>query len=133
MLVGVGPFAHLAVDAAAILGEHGYGVTVVDPRWVRPVPGDLPPFAADYRLVVVVEDGVRTGGVGSAVAQALRDADVDTPVRAIGVPDGWHPHGSRAEILADLGLTAPDVARTVLGWRAGLDAGVRPDSLSMPT
>ena len=122
MLVGVGPFAHLAMDAAAILGEHGYGVTVVDPRWVRPVPTELVALSSPYRLVVVVEDGVRTGGVGGAVAQALRDGGVDTPVHEIGVPAGWHPHGSRAEILADLGLTAPAVARTVLGWRAALDA-----------
>jgi 1-deoxy-D-xylulose-5-phosphate synthase len=112
LLVAVGAFAHLAVDAAARIAEQGYGVTVVDPRWVRPVPIELVALAAAHRLAVTVEDGVR-GGVGDALAQALRDAGVPTPVRDIAIPRDWHPHGSRAEILADLGLTAQDVARDV--------------------
>ena len=71
--------------------------------------------------MVVVEDGVRAGGVGSAVAQALRDDDVVIPVREVGVAPGWYPHGSRNEILADLGLTAPDIARDIIGWMSKLD------------
>jgi 1-deoxy-D-xylulose-5-phosphate synthase len=111
LLVSVGAFGHLAVDAAARIAEQGYQVTVVDPRWVRPISPDLVALAREYRLVVTVEDGIRTGGVGAALAQALRDADMGTPVRDLGVTPGWHPHGARAEILADLGLTAQDVAR----------------------
>jgi 1-deoxy-D-xylulose-5-phosphate synthase len=121
LLVAVGAFAHLGVEVASRLAEHGYGVTVVDPRWIRPVPVEVVQLAEEHRLVVVVEDGIRTGGVGSAVAQALSDADVTTPVREVGVEPGWHPHGSRAEILADLGLTAQDVARRVTGWISTLD------------
>ncbi len=115
LLVGVGAFAPLGVDVAARLTEQGYGVTVVDPRWVRPVPIELAALAREHRLVVTVEDGVRTGGVGEAVAAALRDAGVDVPVRTFGVPPEFHPHGTRAEILTALGLTAQDVAREVTG------------------
>ncbi|GFJ88775.1 1-deoxy-D-xylulose-5-phosphate synthase [Phytohabitans rumicis] len=121
LLVAVGAFGQLGVDVATRVAEHGYGVTVVDPRWVRPVPAELVTLARDHRLVVTVEDGVRTGGVGDAVAKALRDADVDVPLRDIGVPQDWHPHGSRAQILADLGLTAQDVAREVTGWLSRLE------------
>ena len=71
--------------------------------------------------MVVVEDGIRAGGVGGAVAQTLRDTGVDTPVREVGVEPGWYPHGTRAELLADLGLTAQDVARQVTGWMSSLD------------
>jgi 1-deoxy-D-xylulose-5-phosphate synthase len=116
LLVAVGAFGHLGVDVATTLQASGVGVTVVDPRWIRPVPAELVELAGSYDLVVVVEDGIRTGGVGGAVAQALRDAGLDTPVREVGVEPGWHPHGSRNEILADLGLTAPDVARQILAW-----------------
>jgi 1-deoxy-D-xylulose-5-phosphate synthase len=116
LLVAVGAFGHLGVGVSQRLGEQGYGVTVVDPRWVRPVPVELIGLAARHRLVVTVEDGVRTGGVGDALAKALRDADVWVPLRDIGVPPGWHPHGSRNEVLADLGLTVPDVARQVTEW-----------------
>jgi 1-deoxy-D-xylulose-5-phosphate synthase len=122
LIVAVGAMAHVAVDVAARLAEQGYGATVVDPRWVRPVPVELVGLAAAHRLVVTIEDGVRAGGVGDAVAKTLRDAGVDVPLRDLGVEVGWHPHGSRPEILADLGLTAQDVARNVTGWLAKLIA-----------
>ncbi|SCG51916.1 1-deoxy-D-xylulose-5-phosphate synthase [Micromonospora halophytica] len=122
LLVAVGSFGHLGMEVAARLAEQGYGVTVVDPRWVRPVPAELVELATAHRLVVTVEDGVRVGGVGDALAQAMRDADVRVPLRDLGVPADWHPHGTRAQILADLRLTAQDVARDVTGWISGLDA-----------
>jgi 1-deoxy-D-xylulose-5-phosphate synthase len=121
LLVAVGAFGHLGVDVAGRLAEQGYGVTVVDPRWVRPVPVELVRLAREHRLVVTVEDGVRAGGVGDAIAKALRDADVWVPLRDIGVAQGWHPHGSRNEVLAALGLTAQDVARQVTEWVSGLE------------
>jgi 1-deoxy-D-xylulose-5-phosphate synthase len=126
LLVSVGAFGHLAVDAAARLGEQGYDVTVVDPRWVRPVPVELVALAREHRLVVTVEDGIRTGGVGDAIAKALRDADVWVPLRDIGVPQDWHPHGARTEILADLGLTAQDVARQITELLSHLDESSNP-------
>ncbi|MBO4208174.1 1-deoxy-D-xylulose-5-phosphate synthase [Micromonospora echinofusca] len=122
LLVAVGSFAGLGVEVANRVAEQGYGVTVVDPRWVRPVPAELVELAAAHRLVVTVEDGVRVNGVGSALAQAMRDADVRVPLRDLGVPADWHPHGTRAQILGDLGLTAQDVARDVTGWISQLDA-----------
>jgi 1-deoxy-D-xylulose-5-phosphate synthase len=121
LLVAVGAFGALGMEVADRVAEQGYGVTVVDPRWVRPVPIELAGLAAQHRLVVTVEDGVRAGGVGDAVAAMLRDADVEVPLRDLGVPAGFHPHGTRAQILADLGLTAQDVARKVTEWVSGLD------------
>jgi len=118
LIVAVGAMAHTAVEVAARLAEHGYGATVVDPRWVRPVPVELIGLAQAHRLVVTVEDGVRSGGVGDAVAKVLRDAGLTVPLRDVGIESGWHPHGSRAEVLAGLGLTAQDIARRVTGWLA---------------
>jgi 1-deoxy-D-xylulose-5-phosphate synthase len=85
------------------------------------VPVELVGLAREHRLVVTVEDGVRTGGVGDAIAKALRDADVWVPLRDLGVPQDWHPHGSRAQILASIGLTAQDVARRVTEWVSRLE------------
>jgi 1-deoxy-D-xylulose-5-phosphate synthase len=126
LLVAVGAFGALGVEVAGRVAEQGYGVTVVDPRWVRPVPAALAGLAGEHRLVVTVEDGVRAGGIGDALAKALRDADVGVPLRDIGVPVGWHPHGSRAQVLAELGLTAQDVARDVTGWLSRLDEAAEP-------
>jgi 1-deoxy-D-xylulose-5-phosphate synthase len=131
LLVAVGAFGQLGVEVATRVAEHGYGVTVVDPRWVRPVPAELITLAAAHRLVVTVEDGVRTGGVGDALAKAMRDANLDVPLRDLGVPPAWHPHGTRAQILADLGLTAQDVARDITGWVSGLDESIEPVPFSV--
>ncbi|MGH3671919.1 MAG: 1-deoxy-D-xylulose-5-phosphate synthase [Pseudonocardiaceae bacterium] len=120
LLVGVGAFASLAVAAAGRLADQGIGVTVVDPRWVLPVPPVLAVLASEHRLVVSVEDGGRHGGFGSALAALLRDAEVDVPFRDLCIPQRFLEHGSRDEVLADLGLTAQDVSRAVTGWAAGL-------------
>jgi len=116
LLVAVGAFGQLGVDVASRVAEQGYGVTVVDPRWVRPIPEELVTLAAAHRLVVTIEDGVRAGGVGDALAKALRDADVWVPLRDLGLPLAWQPHGTRAQILSDLRLTAQDVALDITGW-----------------
>jgi 1-deoxy-D-xylulose-5-phosphate synthase len=120
LLVGVGAFAALAVAAAGRLADQGIGVTVVDPRWVLPVPEVLARMAARHRLIVSLEDGGRHGGFGWSLAAVLRDAELDVPFRDLGVPQRFLAHGSRDEVLADLGLTAQDVARAVTGWAAKL-------------
>jgi 1-deoxy-D-xylulose-5-phosphate synthase len=120
LMVGVGAFASLAVAAAGRLADQGIGVTVVDPRWVLPVPEVLARLASEHRLVVSVEDGGRHGGFGSALAALLRDAEVGVPFRDLCIPQRFLEHGSRDEVLADLGLTAQNVARAVTGWAAGL-------------
>ena len=102
--------------------DQGIGVTVVDPRWVIPVPHGLAALAARHRLVVTVEDNVRTGGVGAAVSQSLRDRGVFTPVRDVGIPRQFLDHGTRAQVMSRIALTAQDVAREVVGAVARLDA-----------
>ena len=121
LLVAVGAFGKLGMEVAERVAEQGYGVTVVDPRWVRPVPIELAALSREHRLVVTLEDGIRAGGVGEAVASTLRDTGVDVPLRDLGVPAGFHPHGTRAEILAALGLTAQDIARDITEWVSQLE------------
>jgi len=76
------------------------------------------PLAAEHRLVVTVEDNGRHGGFGWALAAALRDAEVDVPLRDLGVPQDFQPQGTRPEVLVQLGLTAQNVARKVTEWIA---------------
>ncbi|MFI7344040.1 1-deoxy-D-xylulose-5-phosphate synthase [Streptomyces sp. NPDC050085] len=113
LLVPVGPMAQAAFEAAAWLEAQGIGVTVVDPRWVIPVNPALPALAARHRLAVTIEDNSRTSGVGSAIAQACRDARVRTPVTVLGLPRAFVGHGSRTDLLAEAGLDAPGITRTV--------------------
>jgi 1-deoxy-D-xylulose-5-phosphate synthase len=118
LLVAVGVFGELGLAAAERLADQGIGVTVVDPRWITPVPAELVELAGAHRLVVTVEDGGRHGGFGWALAAAMRDADVDVPIRDLAIPQRFHEHGTRDEVLASLGLTAQDVARKVTEWAA---------------
>jgi 1-deoxy-D-xylulose-5-phosphate synthase len=118
LLVTVGAFAELGMAAADRLSDQGIGVTVVDPRWVLPVPAALVELARGHRLVVTVEDNGRHGGFGWALAAALRDADVDVPLRDLGVPQEFQPQGTRSEVLVRLGLTAQNVSRKVTEWIA---------------
>ncbi|MFK0177550.1 1-deoxy-D-xylulose-5-phosphate synthase [Streptomyces xanthochromogenes] len=110
LLVAVGVLAPVCLQAAELLAGRGISCTVVDPRWVKPVDEQLPPLAARHRLVAVVEDNVRTGGVGWAVGQALRDAGVDVPLRGFGIPEQFLAHARRGEVLADIGLTPVEIA-----------------------
>ncbi|GAA2233138.1 MULTISPECIES: 1-deoxy-D-xylulose-5-phosphate synthase [Kitasatospora] len=121
LIVSVGAMATVCLEAAELLAAQGITSTVVDPRWVKPVDAALPGLAAEHRMVVTVEDNGRTGGVGAAIAQALRDADVDLPLRDFGIPQEFLDHAKREEILAEIGLTAPDIARKVTEAVARLD------------
>nr|WP_202488068.1 1-deoxy-D-xylulose-5-phosphate synthase [Streptomyces sp. SID5473] len=121
LLVSVGALAPMCLEIAGLLDQQGISTTVVDPRWVKPVDEALVPLADRHRVVVTVEDGIRTGGVGAAVAQALRDANVDVPLRDFGIPPRFLDHASRAELLTEIGLTAPDIARQVTGLVSRLD------------
>ncbi|MEU7315692.1 1-deoxy-D-xylulose-5-phosphate synthase [Streptomyces sp. NPDC007083] len=121
LIVSVGALAPMCLEIADLLDKQGITATVVDPRWVKPVDEALPALADRHRVVVTVEDNSRAGGVGSAVAQALRDAGVDVPLRDFGIPERFLDHGSRKEIMAEIGLTAPDIARQVTGLVAKLE------------
>ena len=129
LLVAVGAMAHLALEVAGRVGAEGVTATVVDPRWVTPVAAELLPMAARHRLVVTLEDGGRSGGVGAQLSQALRDADIDVPARDVGIPQRFLDHGNPMQVRAEIGLTAQDVARRVVGWVSRLDPGQRVDDV----
>jgi 1-deoxy-D-xylulose-5-phosphate synthase len=124
LLVCAGAFGELGVAAARRLEQQGVAVTVVDPRWVLPVPEALVDLARSHRLVVPVSDCGRHGGFGSALAAVLRDAECDVPLRDLALPQRFLDHGSRADVLHAAGLTAQDVARRVTEWAAALPAPV---------
>ncbi|MFE4642426.1 1-deoxy-D-xylulose-5-phosphate synthase [Streptomyces sp. NPDC056730] len=125
LLVSVGALAPVCLQAAELLAERGIGCTVVDPRWVKPVDEQLAPLAERHRLVAVVEDNSRSGGVGSAVGQALRDAGVDVPLRTFGLPEEFLAHAKRGEVLADVGLTPAEIAGRIGAALARHESRVR--------
>ncbi len=113
LLVGVGPMAGACVETACRLADQGIGVTVLDPRWTKPVDEALAGAAGTHRLVVTVEDNGVVGGFGDAVCRLLRDHDVDTPVQTYGLPQEFLDHAKREEILEDVGLVPQHLARRI--------------------
>ena len=116
LLISVGAMATMAVEAASQAYREGVGVTVIDPRWVKPLPSSLITLADRYKSVVVVEDGIAHGGIASALSEMFRTAGLTTPIHSIGVPLTFIEHSSRAEILSDLGMTAQNIAREIVEW-----------------
>ena len=119
LLVSVGPMAKIALQVADRLAAQGIGATVIDPRWVIPVSASIIELAAEHRLVVSIEDGIRVGGIGTRIRQELRAAGVDTAVDELGLPDEFIAHASRDEILADVGLTDQQIARDIVSQVLG--------------
>src|SRR5487761_425376 len=111
LLLGAGPMAVTCVEVARRLQDHGIGVTVVDPRWLKPVDEAVVEAARQHRLVAVVEDNGRVGGFGHAVARLLRDHDADVPVKTFGLAQEFLTHGTRDEILEAAGLNPQHLAR----------------------
>jgi 1-deoxy-D-xylulose-5-phosphate synthase len=113
LVVAVGAFAGLGLEVADALAAQGISACVIDPRWVIPVPASLAPLAVDVDHVVVLEDNMRAGGIGSAVRALLEDSGVGTPVLSFGMPAEFPLHASRASILNHAGLSAQKIARTI--------------------
>jgi 1-deoxy-D-xylulose-5-phosphate synthase len=119
LIVTVGPMANLGMQVAERLAAQGIGATVIDPRWVVPVPESVIAMSRDHRIVVTIEDGVRVGGIGTRIRQDLRAAGVDTAVTELGLPDEFLPHGGREQILDLVGLNPQKIARDLVGQVLG--------------
>ena len=120
LLVSVGALAKICVEAASQAYREGVGVTVIDPRWVKPLPQSLLTMAQRYKSVVVVEDGIRHGGIASTISEMFRDAELDVPIHSIGVPLEFIEHSKRGEIMSDLGITAQNITHQLVSWSSSL-------------
>jgi 1-deoxy-D-xylulose-5-phosphate synthase len=114
LVIGVGSMASVAIEVGERLAAQGIGVTVVDPRWVKPLDAALVGQARDHRLVVSIEDNGRVGGVGSALLQLLTDEGVSTPFSLHGIPQEFLDHAERQAILDRIGLNAQTIARGIV-------------------
>ncbi|MEP7179671.1 MAG: 1-deoxy-D-xylulose-5-phosphate synthase [Pseudonocardiales bacterium] len=128
LIVAVGATAGDVLDASAAIGQAGYTVRVVDPRWVTPVDPALLDLARGARLLVTVEDGIAEGGVGSRLAQKLREVGNDVATRELGIPTKFLPHGKVADVRAHVGLTVQDIGRRIVEWSALVQRGSEPGS-----
>jgi len=116
LFVSVGALAQIAVEAAAQAYREGVGVTVIDPRWVKPLNQALLTMARRYKSVVVLEDGIEHGGIASTISELFREHELEIPVHSIGVPLEFFEHAKRAEIFNEIGITVQSITRSLVGW-----------------
>jgi 1-deoxy-D-xylulose-5-phosphate synthase len=125
-IVAVGRMVEAAEDAALLLEDQGVRATVWDARVVKPLDPNMICDAAAHPLVVTVEDGVRLGGAGTAIADAVAALDpeaVAPPVLVLGTPDAFIAQGTPAQILAELGLDGRGIAASALSAvRSGVES-----------
>ena len=120
LLISIGAMANICVEAASQSYREGVGVTVVDPRWVKPLPKEICRIADRYKSVVVVEDGIKHGGIASTLSEMFREEGIATPIHSIGVPLVFLDHAKRTEILSDLGITSQNIARELVEWNSSI-------------
>ena len=128
LLVSVGAMAAIAVEAAGMAYREGVGVTVIDPRWVKPLPASLVTIAQRYKSVVVLEDGIKHGGIASSISEMFRASGLATPIHSIGIPLEFIEHSKRSEIMHDLGITVQSIARSIVEWNSSHSSSNLADS-----
>ncbi|MCW5316892.1 1-deoxy-D-xylulose-5-phosphate synthase [Nostoc sp. KVJ3] len=115
LIVAYGTMVYPGMQAAEILSEHGIEATVINARFVKPLDTELIlPLAKKIGRVVTLEEGCVMGGFGSAIAEALMDADILVPIKRFGVPDVLVDHAEPNESKTELGLTSDQIAERVL-------------------
>jgi 1-deoxy-D-xylulose-5-phosphate synthase len=133
LVVAVGVMATTAVAVADRLVAQGIGVTVVDPRWVKPVDPAIVELAREHRLVVSIEDNGEIGGCGAVLLQTLNAAGVHTPFRLHGIPQQFLGHAKRAAILERIGLTPQALALGIVEDITSLSEGRSPIDVEQTT
>ena len=121
LLISIGALAAIAVEAASQAYREGVGVTVIDPRWVKPLPTSLITMAQRYKSVVVLEDGIKHGGIASSISELFREAGLNVAIHGIGVQLEFIEHSKRTEILEDLGITAQKISRDIVSWNSTVE------------
>ena len=132
LFVIVGALAHIAVEAAAQAYREGVGVTVIDPRWVKPLPQSLITMAGRYKSVVVLEDGIEHGGIASTISELFREHEMTIPVHSIGVPLRFFDHAKRNDILAEIGISIQAITRSLVEWSSLSTAGTTLEAMPLP-
>ena len=106
--------AGVALGAADLIRAQGVGVTVVDPRWVKPLEPLAVELAGEHRLVASIEDNGRQGGIGASFSQALQAQQYRGDVQVHAVDQRYLHHAKRDAVLAANGLTSEAIAEAVL-------------------
>jgi 1-deoxy-D-xylulose-5-phosphate synthase len=113
-IFAVGKMVAVAEQAQQLLAAQDVSATVVDARFIKPLAPELSKIAGRHRAVITIEDGVASGGFGSAVTDLLSSDGVMVPIVRLGLPDRFIEHGVQGALLGQLGLDADGIVAAAL-------------------
>ncbi|MGI6104907.1 MAG: 1-deoxy-D-xylulose-5-phosphate synthase [Raoultibacter sp.] len=112
-ILAFGRMVGQSLKAAELLAKEDIEARVVDMRWVKPLDSAAIKRAAKTKLVVTVEEGVISGGVGEGVLEEMTKLKTKTPALTLGIPDCFVQQGKMDRLLADLKLDAEGIASQI--------------------
>ncbi len=114
-ILAIGKMVGAAEKAIAVLSESGISATLYDVRCCAPLDPAMIRDAASHGAVLTVEDGIRDGGIGAAIASQVHATSSAVPVESLGVPTQFIPHDKPDAILARFGLDTDGIVAAVRG------------------
>lgn len=121
-LLAVGSMVKTAEAVRMVLKDTGYNCTLVNARFVKPLDEEaIEELAVQHRLLVTLEENVRSGGVGDRVLEYVNDRELPMEVLNISLPDEYVEHGNVALLYQEVGLDTETIAKRVITTYVGLD------------
>ena len=110
-ILAVGSMVGMVFDAKNKINQNlGFSPTLVNARFIKPFDSDLLiELCASHKTLLTIEEGVLSGGFGSAVSTFLHENNFTNKLIRLGIPDNFVEHGTRKELLEDLGLTSDNI------------------------
>ena len=113
-LLFVGHMSSLAEEVRTELKKEGFGCTLVNARFVKPLDGELlEQLSEGHRLLVTIEENVLTGGFGSQVRDFISRTGLPVQVCAVGLPDAYVEHGNAEVLRRETGLEKGAVVKRI--------------------
>lgn len=113
-VLSIGAIGNLVVEAETLLNEQHYNISHYDMRFVKPLDEDLlHKIFKKYNSIITIEDGVITGGFGSAVLEFKNKHNYKSNVKCLGIPDEFIEHGTQRELYKVCGYDTESIIKTV--------------------
>jgi len=114
-VLALGTLGNVAGEAIAHLEAKGYSIALYNMRFLKPLDEELlHTIAQRFKQIVTLEDGVVTGGLGSAILEFMSDNGYSLSIKRLGIPDRFIAQGTPAELYREIELDVEGIANTLL-------------------
>jgi 1-deoxy-D-xylulose-5-phosphate synthase len=120
-LFAFGSMVKTAKEARDELKKIGYNCTLINARFAKPFDEEkIKELAAEHKLIVTLEEGVRLGGLGERVANFVSEKNLDVKVEIIAIPDEYVEHGNVDILKKEVGVDTESVVKRIVSAYVGL-------------